>query len=79
MARTRLSTTVDRDLLEEARNTGAGSNDAELIDAALAALLQHYRRAALDEAYEVAYAERPIGEPDDWGDLGSFRGAAAAT
>ena len=63
----------------EARNTGAGSNDAELIDAALAALLQHYRRAELDEAYEAAYVERPIGEPDDWGDLGSFRDAAAAT
>ncbi len=37
VARTRISTTVDQDLLENARNTGAGSYDSELIDAVLAA------------------------------------------
>ncbi len=79
ISRTRLSTTVDSDLLREARETGAGSNDAELIDAALSALLQRFRRAELDEAYEAAYTRHPIGEPDEWGDLGSFRDAAGAT
>lgn len=79
MARTRLSTTVDSDLLDTARSTGVGTNDAELIDAALAALLQKLRRSSIDEAYEAAYAKHPIGEADEWGDLDSFRDAAAAS
>jgi hypothetical protein len=77
MARTRLSTTVDRDLLDDARRTRAGGTDAELIDAALGALLAQYRAAAIDEAYAVAYADHPLDEPDEWGDLASFRQAAA--
>lgn len=79
MARIRLSTTVDSELLEDARRTGAGSNDAELIDAALAALLRQFRRAELDRSYAAAYDARPIDEPDDWGDLASFRDAASST
>ncbi|NNF52884.1 MAG: hypothetical protein HKN03_00430 [Acidimicrobiales bacterium] len=79
MARTRISTTVDSVLLADARSIGVGSNDAELVDAALASLLRHYRRAELDEAYETAYAARPITEPDEWGDLSSFRDAAGAS
>jgi hypothetical protein len=79
MARTRLSTTVDSALLQEARDTGAGANDAALIDAALAALVRDYRRTEFDEAYEAGYATHPIEEPDAWGDLASFRDAAAAT
>lgn len=79
MARTRISTTVDSTLLDEARNTGAGSNDAELIDAALGSLLERYRRAAIDRGYAAAYDSQPIDEPDEWGDLSSFRDAAAAT
>ena len=39
MARARLSTTVDRQLLDDARKARAGSTDAELIDEALTALL----------------------------------------
>ena len=35
MARTRLSTTVNRDLLDDARKAHAGTTDAELIDDAL--------------------------------------------
>lgn len=70
---------MDSVLLDDARHTGAGANDAELIDAALAALLRQYRRVQVDEAYEAGYAERPIDEPDDWGDLASFRDAAGAT
>lgn len=79
MARTRISTTVDQDLLENARNTGVGANDAELIDAALAALLAQFRRAETDERYAQAYAEHPPEEPDEWGDLASFRDAASAS
>jgi hypothetical protein len=79
MNRVRISTTVDSVLLDDARNTGAGSNDAELIDAALAALLRQYRRAETDKAYDAAYAAHPLDEPDEWGDLASFRDAAGAT
>lgn len=77
MARTRISTTVDQDLLADARRTGAGANDAELIDAALAALLSKYRRVEIDDRYAAAYTELPLDEPDEWGDLASFRDAAA--
>lgn len=75
MARTRLSTTVDRDLLEDARRTRSGVNDAELIDEALAALLTQHRAAEIDAAYAMAYAAHPIEETDEWGDLESFRAA----
>ena len=79
LARTRLSTTVDRDLLECARDAHAGTTDAELIDEALTALLLRYRAAEIDDVYEVAYRDHPIDEADEWGDLASFRDAAAAT
>ena len=79
MNRVRVSTSVDSGLLDDPRNTGIGSNDAELIDAALAALLRQYRRAETDEAYETAYAAHPLEEPDEWGDLASFRDVAGAT
>ena len=79
MPRTRISTTVDSELLADARSIGAGANDAELIDAALASLLREFRRAEVNDAYEAAYAAHPIEEPDEWGDLASFRNAASAT
>ena len=79
MARTRLSTTVDRELLDGARKALAGTTDAELIDEALTALLARYRTAEIDQAYATAYGAHPIDEPDEWGDLASFRDAAAAT
>ena len=50
MARTRLSTTVNRDLLEHARRTRIGVNDAELIDEALGALVAQHRAAEIDAA-----------------------------
>lgn len=78
MPRTRISTTVDHDLLDRARQAHAGT-DAELIDAALSALLAQYRSAQIDAAYAAAYRDHPIDEPDEWGDLASFRDAAAAT
>jgi hypothetical protein len=77
MARTRVSTTVDATLLAQARNLGNAS-DAALLDEALRALLDRHRAAEIDAAY-VAYDEHPLSEPDEWGDLASFRAAAAAT
>ena len=56
MTRTRLSTTVDRQLLDSARDLRPGSSDAALID-----------------------DEHPLDEPDEWGDLASFRRVAAAS
>ena len=79
MARTRISTTVDCDLLDDARRVHAGTTDAELVDEALAALLRSYRSAEIDDAYKVAYRDHPIDGEDEWGDLASFRDAAAAT
>lgn len=78
MARTRVSTTVDGDLLAEARAAHAGLNDAALLDAALLALIGSSRAAEIDAAY-AAYDEHPVDEPDEWGDLASFRKAAAAS
>jgi hypothetical protein len=78
MARTRVSTTVDEQLLESAREALAPSTDAAVLDQALAALLDCHRAAEIDAAY-AAYDEHPLEEPDAWGDLASFREAAAAS
>lgn len=78
MARTRVSTTVDDGLLTEARAVTAATSDAALLDQALSALLAQHRRAEVDAAY-AAYDERPLDEPDEWGDLASFRAAAGSS
>lgn len=78
MARTRLSTTVDSTLLDDARSARSGVTDAVLIDEALAALLARHRAAEVDASY-AAYDDHPLDEPDEWGDLASFRQAAAAS
>jgi antitoxin MazE5 len=78
MSRTRLSTTVDAGLLNNARSLRSGITDAALIDEALEALLARHRSAEVDASY-VAYDKHPIDEPDEWGDLASFRRAAAAS
>ena len=78
MARVRVSTTVDETLLARARSTRTGSTDAALLDEALAALLARHRAGEIDAAY-AAYDEHPLAEPDEWGDLESFREAAAAS
>lgn len=78
MARTRISTTVDADLLEGARRAKAGITDAALIDAALEALLVRHRAVEIDASY-TAYEDHPLDETDEWGDLASFRRAAAAS
>ena len=49
-----------------------------LLDEALAALVARHRTAEIDDAYH-AYDDHPIDEPDAWGDLASFRSAAAAS
>jgi hypothetical protein len=73
-----LSTTVDAELLAQARTIRSATTDASLIDEALAALLARYRSAEVDASY-AAYDEHPLDEADDWGDLASFRRAAAAS
>jgi len=78
MTRIRVSTTVDGDLLADARRATGAPTDAALLDQALRALLERHRRAEVDRAYEV-YDARPLDEADEWGDLASFRAAAAAT
>ena len=75
MSRTRLSTTVDEDLLQAARRVRSGDTDAAMIDEALRALVARHRSAEVDASY-TAYDEHPLDEPDEWGDLASFREAA---
>jgi hypothetical protein len=78
MSRIRVSTTVDEGLLAEARRLKSGSTDAVLLDEALRMLLASHRAAEVDRSY-AAYDEHPIDEPDEWGDLASFRRAAGTT
>jgi hypothetical protein len=78
MPRTRLSTTVDAELLADARRLRSELTDAALVDEALAALLARHRAAEIDAAY-ASYDEHPLDEPDAWGDLASFRDAAGAS
>ncbi len=69
---------MNAELLEDARRVHSGVTDAALIDAALDALLADHRAAEVDASY-AAYDEHPLDEPDEWGDLASFRQAAAAS
>jgi Bacterial antitoxin of type II TA system, VapB len=78
MPRSRVSTTVDDALLQRARSLRSGVTDAALLDEALAALVARHRAAELDELY-AAYDVHPAEEPDEWGDLASFRSVAASS
>ena len=78
MPRRRVSTTVDEGLLTSARSMCGDLTDAALIDAALEALLRVHRRAEVD-ASDATYDASPLDLPDEWGDLASFRDAAAAS
>jgi hypothetical protein len=78
MARTRVSTTVDSELLAHARRTRSGLPDSALMDEALQALLARQRSAEIDASY-AAYDAQPLDERDEWGDLASFRAAAGAS
>ena len=75
MSRTRISTTVDTELLTTARRARSGLADSALIDEALAALVARQRDAEIDAAY-AAYDVHPPDVGDEWGDLASFRAAA---
>lgn len=77
MTRARLSTTVNGRLLAQARALHTGVTDADLVDKALSALLSRCRSDDVDGCY-AAYDEHPLGESDEWGDLDTFRQAAAA-
>ena len=77
MSRVRVSTTVDEHLLAAARKLRSGATDAALLDEALKAFLGQQRSMEIDASY-AAYEEHPLDEPDEWGDLASFRAAAAA-
>jgi len=78
MSRIRVSTTVDETTLAAARALGLGP-DSVMLDAALDALLAAHRASEIDAAYAAAYDRMPIGEPDEWGDIESFRVALHRT
>jgi len=78
MARVRVSTTVDQELLTSARRARSELADSALIDEALAALLARHRAVEIDAAY-AAYDRDPLDAGDEWGDLASFRTAAGAS
>ena len=78
MARARISTTVDAELLASARQAHSGVPDSALIDDALAALMDRRRAAEFDAAY-AAYDAHPLDEADVWGDLAALRAAAGAS
>lgn len=70
-----MSTTVDAALLNDAREV-SHLPDSVLIDAALSAYLERHRAAEINAAYAAAYDAHPLDEPDEWGDLASWRAAA---
>ncbi|HEY5846869.1 MAG TPA: hypothetical protein VIT42_08790 [Microlunatus sp.] len=78
MPRTRISTTVDPALLGRARALDPSGTDARMIERALEALLASHRRAEIDAAYARGYAEHPLEDADEWGDLASFATAVRA-
>jgi hypothetical protein len=78
MARVRVSTTVDEQLLASARQAHSELADSALLDEALSALLARTRAVEIDAAY-TAYDRHPVDAGDEWGDLASFRPAAGAS
>ncbi len=78
MARVRVSTTVDQELLSSARRARSELADSALIDEALAALVGRHRAVEIDASY-AAYETTPLETADEWGDLASFRSAAGTS
>ena len=78
IARVRISTTVDEQLLAMARRMRSEVADSVLIDEALGALVARNRAVEIDAAY-AAYDRVPIDADDEWGDLASFGTAAGAS
>jgi hypothetical protein len=77
MARERVSTTIDAELLASARELRRWASDAALLDAALTALVADHWATQIDASYR-AYDDHPLSE-DEWGDLESFREAAGSS
>ena len=75
MNRVRVSTTVDAEVLADARRLSSPRNDAAMLDEALRLLVEQYRRAEIDASY-AAYDEHPLDEPDEWGSLAAWLDAA---
>lgn len=59
MARRRVSTTVDRELLDNGRSVRSGVTDAALLDEGLEALLARHCSAEVDASY-AAYDEHLV-------------------
>jgi post-segregation antitoxin (ccd killing protein) len=78
MPRARISTTVDAELLKTVRRLRVGVPDSALVEEALAALVARNRAGEIDAAY-AAYDKEPLETNDEWGDLASFRAAAAGS
>ena len=76
MARVRVSTTVDADLLERVRALFPGSTDSSLLESAFAALVREQVAREIDRQYERAYAV-PSPSVDAWGDVDGFLDEAA--
>ena len=76
MTRVRVSTTVDAELLAEARRLVKPRNDSVLLEEALRLLTEQYLRAEIDASYAI-YDEIPLDTPDEWGSLAAWRDAAS--
>ena len=76
MARVRVSTTVDEDLLASARRLGT-LTDTALVDEALRAVVARHRAAEI--AARRLRTSNPVEDSDAWGDLASFRVAAGSS
>jgi len=72
MAKVRVSTTVDQELLDEARACVAGARDSTLVERALRALLASERAAQIDREIDEGYERIPYDTPDEWGSLADF-------
>lgn len=76
MSKVRISTTVDADLLGQARACLAGAKDAVVMERALGALIAQHREAEFDRRIDVGYGQVEYERPDAWGDLHTFLEAA---
>ncbi|WP_404384946.1 antitoxin MazE5 [Knoellia locipacati] len=79
MARIRVSTTVDDELLRAARRTMPEARDSSLLEAALESLIRAHRSTEIDGAYADAYSRLPLDQPDEWGDLAGWRAAVSTS
>lgn len=70
-----MSTTVDADLLSEARRLTSPVNDSSLLETALHELIAVHQRRQIAESYQT-YEQLPLSTPDAWGDLESFLNAS---